>query len=523
MDQRIKQGWLFCAFSRISLAKKRWVVLYENAILFFLNESDSLLNPLPKDCIKFEINSDFSVKYQEKDLNNRHHRFRLQAPGVMIYFAAETKSIASDWISHLRIQANETLLNTFKFSSLIEPVSIQEITKIDENFFINVEKYHSFDDQEALIRSHITMVLKCADSHPLGKKTSEFLTYWITTYGTGQERNNSEAYFLDNQEMFHQYDEFHGIQIMNELYTREDMVFHKAIKLILVFRDYMTKLVSEYYKILNAKEFDLVLLFRQLVDEVIFSEIYDNIQTLYYRKYKDEDESCLTQILKFATITPAHLGIQEKLWLLEPGIKPPTPTPPPVQRRARILSNFRRFASSPCVGVQHDEDDSEHSPMQPPYSIPISLMKKMSHFQIPSDKINLLVEVSQAIIDSINTFHKHQQISIGGDDLIPLFTYVIIKSRGRNLYSESKLMEDFMDAEDEFSNRGYCIANFQTCLSVLTSYDREQLESSATDLLIPLMQKLPSEHIQLFESINYDDDPNLFGSHRRISLSTSNH
>eukprot|EP01103_Thecamoeba_quadrilineata_P011653 TRINITY_DN2824_c0_g1_i1.p1 TRINITY_DN2824_c0_g1~~TRINITY_DN2824_c0_g1_i1.p1 ORF type:complete len:115 (-),score=14.21 TRINITY_DN2824_c0_g1_i1:37-381(-) len=102
MDQRIKQGWLFCAFSRISLAKKRWVVLYENAILFFLNESDSLLNPLPKDCIKFEINSDFSVKYQEKDLNNRHHRFRLQAPGVMIYFAAETKSIASDWISHLR-------------------------------------------------------------------------------------------------------------------------------------------------------------------------------------------------------------------------------------------------------------------------------------------------------------------------------------------------------------------------------------------------------------------------------------
>lgn len=53
----------------------------------------------------------------------------------------------------------------------------------------------------------------------------------------------------------------------------------------------------------------------------------------------------------------------------------------------------------------------------------------------------------------------------GADDLLPIMTYITIKARIPNLYSEAMLMQDLMTEQAAMEIGGYSLATLQTCLS----------------------------------------------------------
>ena len=52
------------------------------------------------------------------------------------------------------------------------------------------------------------------------------------------------------------------------------------------------------------------------VEVVLFADLYEQIFSMYKFHYKREDSMYTKQIQEFSSITPAHFGVPERLWLL---------------------------------------------------------------------------------------------------------------------------------------------------------------------------------------------------------------
>ncbi len=88
-----------------------------------------------------------------------------------------------------------------------------------------------------------------------------------------------------------------------------------------------------------------------------------------------------------------------------------------------------------------------------------STMKRMSKVKTPSSKLRVLVDTARSIIHCVDQHWKEhhstkEKFVVGGDELLPLFTYVIIKADIPNLYSQTKLMEFFVADEDLIEQAG---------------------------------------------------------------------
>jgi len=73
----------------------------------------------------------------------------------------------------------------------------------------------------------------------------------------------------------------------------------------------------------------------------------------------------------------------------------------------------------------------------------------------------------------------NKQIQIGGDDLLPLFAYVVIRSGVPNLYSEYQYMQDFVAGEGGClsGESGYFLVTFGTSLALILFLTLEVLDS----------------------------------------------
>jgi hypothetical protein len=68
-----------------------------------------------------------------------------------------------------------------------------------------------------------------------------------------------------------------------------------------------------------------------------------------------------------------------------------------------------------------------------------------------------------------------KNISVGGDELLPLMAYVIIKSNIPALYSECAFMELFIDNQRAIEQEGYVLATFQSALSLIEHFFNEAI------------------------------------------------
>jgi len=67
-----------------------------------------------------------------------------------------------------------------------------------------------------------------------------------------------------------------------------------------------------------------------------------------------------------------------------------------------------------------------------------------------------------------------KDISVGGDELLPLMAYVIIKAKISALFSECAFMELFIDNQRAIEQEGYVLATFQSALSLIEHFNEPE-------------------------------------------------
>ena len=120
----------------------------------------------------------------------------------------------------------------------------------------------------------------------------------------------------------------------------------------------------------------------------------------------------------------------------------------------------------------------EHEPIQPteesfPYKKAADYFSNLSTLTNPEEKFNCVKKTLDLIASAVDDFVREQNLEernlIGADDLIPILSYVIAKSKVENLPTEITYMQEFCDDPVGISKgeSGYLLVSLQTCLDYL--------------------------------------------------------
>lgn len=218
--------------------------------------------------------------------------------------------------------------------------------------------------------------------------------------------------------------------------------------------------------------------------EAFFPGLYDDFFALYKVKYQHEDELHSKKVGTFLTISPGHLAIKKKFWL--------------------SLSDQQQLS-----------DDWD---LKPAYHVAITTLKKLPFYHTPSRKVACLVATANAVVEAVR-LHYHeckdeQDITVSADDLLPIFTYVMIKANVSNFCSEVAFVCDFLSDYEAQSVEGYTIVTVQTCVSFIGCLEESELSQNAAQLFekITLEQKLRSGSQEIPHANNLGETPSTRAS-----------
>ena len=63
--------------------------------------------------------------------------------------------------------------------------------------------------------------------------------------------------------------------------------------------------------------------------------------------------------------------------------------------------------------------------------------------------------------------------SLGADDLLPILSFAILRSKLPQLASESRAMSEFIHESYQMGEEGYCLISIQTAIGYLMRLDEE--------------------------------------------------
>lgn len=312
-----------------------------------------------------------------------------------------------------------------------EPLTLskKEITELDKALKKMLKA--NPEDERTIFTDHLKMVLSLED-HPLGK---EMMTF---TKLQTESLRKAKMEFKTSQKTDSPIPSLRHMEAVSTVFN-----------CIQMFREDALMKVLDFYK-----SFDFVSSLESYclgaVESTIFSELYTELFDVYKIQYAKEDETHNNKITEFLTITPAHLNVKQTFWLMEP-LNSAVPENP-----------------------------------NPPYHRAIQLLKRLPSLRTPYQKVNCLIETGKAICSCVVTYWEGKmdksKLIVGSDELLPLFTYVLIKANMSNVFSEAKFMEDFLGDEYAIKEEGFMLATFQTCLAYVCCMDMNEVTRDAQGL-----------------------------------------
>jgi len=126
-----------------------------------------------------------------------------------------------------------------------------------------------------------------------------------------------------------------------------------------------------------------------------------------------------------------------------------------------------------------------------PYYRAIQSLKKISHLKSPRDKLGCILITFMDIIQCVTDFwesHDREPV-VGADDLVPIFSYVILKARVPKLYSEMTFIWEFATDTEMKGKYGYGFATFQIGVEVVSRLTLDELDRKKI-LETPISQQM---------------------------------
>ncbi len=190
---------------------------------------------------------------------------------------------------------------------------------------------------------------------------------------------------------------------------------------------------------------------REAIRNHVLCAVYDQLFDLVCRRYEAEDLVHSERIKEFSYIHPAHLGIKRELWL-----------------------------------TNHIALDAE--PRKQPYARAIASLQLIGQYKLASSKLHCLVDAATSICNNVLEHWRLTHVNgesppvIGGDELLPLMAYALIKANVPHIYSHVAFMELFIDEQAIMQQQGYLLATAQTALALICCLDAKQIESSLKEV-----------------------------------------
>ncbi|XP_013856612.1 alsin isoform X2 [Austrofundulus limnaeus] len=172
---------------------------------------------------------------------------------------------------------------------------------------------------------------------------------------------------------------------------------------------------------------------------VLLPRLYPPLFTLYALEKEKEDDvywECVLRLNKQPDLALlAFLGVQQKFW----PISIPA-TLPALGRNQQVISSIKEvcFASA------------------------VETLQQISTTFTPSDKLQVIQLTFEEITQEVQSLLK-QDFLWSMDDLFPVFLYVVLRARIRNLGSEVSLIEDLMDPCVQHGEHGIMFTTLKAC------------------------------------------------------------
>ncbi|XP_026157539.1 alsin isoform X2 [Mastacembelus armatus] len=172
---------------------------------------------------------------------------------------------------------------------------------------------------------------------------------------------------------------------------------------------------------------------------VLLPRLYPPLFTLYALDKEREDDvywECVLRLNKQPDLALlAFLGVQQKFWPVSIPVSMPAPG-----EKQQVLSSTKDacFASA------------------------VETLQQISTTFTPSDKLQVIQLTFEEITQEVQSLLK-QDFLWSMDDLFPVFLYVVLRARIRNLGSEVSLIEDLMDPCVQHGEHGIMFTTLKAC------------------------------------------------------------
>ncbi|XP_038072348.1 alsin-like isoform X2 [Patiria miniata] len=179
-----------------------------------------------------------------------------------------------------------------------------------------------------------------------------------------------------------------------------------------------------------------------LLYPIVLPRLYPALFTLYALKNEEEDQQYQDRLRRLNERPDmallAYLKVDQKFWLLEEVVK----------------DSLKRISEIRDVS----------------YVAAVECLQNMSTTFSPRQKLLIIHTAWEAIKEAIEV-HSTESVTLGMDELFPIFQYVVIRARIPHLGSEIQLINDLMEVKSDPGQWGHMFTTLEACY-LLTRYDK---------------------------------------------------
>jgi hypothetical protein len=212
----------------------------------------------------------------------------------------------------------------------------------------------------------------------------------------------------------------------------------------------------------------------------IIPGLYDSLFTLYksVNYSKDEILSQKLLFLKQSKVSMKALGVMEKFCLIpSDNLNSSNPSLPMTPKKNQFETSQDDITKT----------NKEVYFQSLPYSVALTEFDRLGDYTDVYDKLNCLVLTLHYISNAITTYWKQKkqfnvnELTLCTDDLVAIFSYIVIHTQSPNLYSEYKFIDDFIDEFAVTAEPGYCVTTIGAVLNYLIDIDVTKLLAEGAD------------------------------------------
>jgi Vacuolar sorting protein 9 (VPS9) domain len=152
------------------------------------------------------------------------------------------------------------------------------------------------------------------------------------------------------------------------------------------------------------------------------------------------------------------------------------------KKEEKYLQKINKFRNLTCTDLYIDKDfclDIDFIGI--PYEKPIKQLRSIISEYSPFKKIKVIMLTSQLICESINDYWaektaKVKNSIINPDQIISIFTYIILKSQIKNLRGHVNIIKKFAKFKANKDSIGYYISTIEACIEHIQNIKSEPLK-----------------------------------------------